>query len=77
MTTKKPYKKHIYKGRTTPTPKQQKIIELVCSGLRNKEVAQILKREEKTIKFHLTRIFSDFGVKTRTQLALKLMKVKE
>lgn len=54
------------------TPRQKEIVELVCKGLRNKEVADQLHITEKTVKFHLTAIFLKMGVRNRTELAAKV-----
>ncbi len=59
-----------------PTKRQQDIIQLVCLGLCNKEIGAKLGLSDKTIKFHLTRIFYDMQVSSRTQLVLKAMGMK-
>jgi LuxR family transcriptional regulator, positive regulator of biofilm formation len=52
------------------TARQNEVVELVATGLTNKQVADALFVCEKTVKFHLTRIYAATGVKGRTQLAL-------
>lgn len=61
--------------RVRPTKRQQSIIDLVCLGMSNKEIGNKLGIAEKTIKFHLTRIFADLQVGSRTQLVLKVLGV--
>lgn len=39
------------------------------NGSTNKEVAQALFIAEKTVQFHLTRIYAKFGVRSRSELA--------
>lgn len=51
------------------TRQQTKIIEAIISGSSNKDIASDLSLSERTVKYHLTRIFSKFGVSSRTELA--------
>ena len=46
-------------------------MQLVAAGLRNKEIALRLQISEKTVKFHLGRIFDKLGVDSRTELLLR------
>lgn len=48
---------------------QQQIIDAIMSGCSNKEIARDLSLSERTIKYHLTRIFSKLGVSGRMELA--------
>ncbi|MBN1569656.1 MAG: response regulator transcription factor [Acidobacteria bacterium] len=48
---------------------QQKIVEAIMAGCSNKEIAQDLSVSERTVKYHLTRIFGKMGVSGRMQLA--------
>jgi DNA-binding NarL/FixJ family response regulator len=48
---------------------QQQIVEAIVSGCSNREIAQELSVSERTVKYHLTRIFSKFGVSGRMELA--------
>ena len=43
---------------------------LVADGLANKQIARHLGITERTVKAHLTSIFSTIGVTDRTQAAL-------
>jgi DNA-binding NarL/FixJ family response regulator len=52
------------------TAREREVLELVGSGLANKQIAQRLGISEKTVKAHLTRIFTAIGVADRTQAAL-------
>lgn len=58
--------------RTIPrmTPRERQITELVCRGLKNKEIASALSITPGTVKVHLMHIFEKTGVKDRFQLAL-------
>jgi two-component system, NarL family, nitrate/nitrite response regulator NarL len=50
--------------------RQRRILDLVSSGLSNKEIAIELKLQEKTIKHQMTRIFSKLAVSNRTEAAM-------
>ena len=63
----------------TPNPKkleanlnenEWRLLEVVSSGLLNKEVAAKLGLAEKTVRNQLTRVFDKLGVATRTETAL-------
>jgi two-component system, NarL family, nitrate/nitrite response regulator NarL len=54
------------------TQREQDVLKLVASGLSNKRIAIALDLHEKTIKHHMTRIFSKLGVTNRTEAALAL-----
>jgi DNA-binding NarL/FixJ family response regulator len=53
----------------TLSAQQLQIVEAIVSGCSNKEIASNLRLSERTIKYHLTRIFNKFGVSGRMQLA--------
>ncbi len=48
---------------------QRKIVEGIASGCSNREIAEELRLSERTVKYHLTRIFNKFGVSGRMELA--------
>ncbi|MCC2608473.1 LuxR C-terminal-related transcriptional regulator [Neorhizobium petrolearium] len=54
------------------TDREQEVLNLVASGLSNKRVARELDLHEKTVKHHMTRIFSKLKVSNRTEAALAL-----
>ncbi len=51
------------------SPQQRQIVEAIASGSSNREIAQELRISERTVKYHLTRIFSKLGVSGRMELA--------
>ena len=55
------------------SPREREVVQLVAVGLRNKEIALRLQISEKTVKFHLGRIFDKLGVDSRTELVLRLI----
>jgi DNA-binding NarL/FixJ family response regulator len=50
--------------------REREVLALVASGLPNKSIARRLDISEKTVKAHLTRVFSVLGVSDRTSAAL-------
>lgn len=52
------------------TRQQAKILEMVCAGLMNKQIAYELSIAETTVKAHLTAIMRKLGVQTRMQAVL-------
>lgn len=59
----------IYKiGKIKFTEKESEIIQYVCEGLSNKEIAKKLFISEQTVKSHLHKIFAKLDIKNRSQL---------
>jgi DNA-binding NarL/FixJ family response regulator len=52
------------------TARETEILGLIAKGLPNKRIALSLGISEKTVKAHVTRIFSSLGVTDRVQAAL-------
>jgi|SRR5580704_6004991 two-component system nitrate/nitrite response regulator NarL len=52
------------------TPREREIIAKIASGRSNREVGQAFSISERTVKHHLTNIFTKIGVSSRLQLAL-------
>ncbi len=52
------------------TPMQRKILDGVCSGQLNKQIAFNLGIAETTVKAHMTAIMRKLNVRNRTQVAL-------
>jgi DNA-binding NarL/FixJ family response regulator len=60
------------KAATKPmSPRQRDVLAGVRRGLSNKEIARELDIAEGTVKIHLAALFSNFGVRNRTELATK------
>ncbi|MFC4351281.1 response regulator [Fodinicurvata halophila] len=49
------------------TPREFAVLEELCHGLSNKQIARNLGIEEITVKLHLRSIYKKINVKTRTQ----------
>jgi DNA-binding NarL/FixJ family response regulator len=52
------------------TARERDVLALVATGLPNKSIARRLDISEKTVKAHLTRVFTLLGVTDRTSAAL-------
>lgn len=52
------------------TAREREVLSLVAVGLPNKSIARRLAISEKTVKSHLTRVFTVLGVGDRTSAAL-------
>ena len=52
------------------TTREREVLELVRDGLANKQIARRLGITERTVKAHLTSVFSTIGVADRTAAAL-------
>ena len=56
------------------TPRERGVIELICQGLKNKEIAERLHISEATVSHHLTAIFRKLEVADRTALVIYSVK---
>ena len=54
------------------TPQQFRVLSLVADGQLNKQIADKLGIQERTIKAHLSLIFQKLGVRNRTQASVML-----
>lgn len=54
------------------TKREREILELICQGKRNQEIADALFITLQTVKDHNYRIFKKLGVKTRVQAANRI-----
>lgn len=52
------------------TPQQLRVLQMVCSGLLNKQIAYELDVSEATVKTHMTAILRKLGANNRTQAVL-------
>ncbi len=56
------------------TKREWEVSKCVANGRSNREIAATLQVSEKTVKNHLTAIYVKFGVSSRLQLALAMVK---
>lgn len=62
------------RARSSLTPREQQVLELVERGLKNKDIATALDIRPGTVKIHLKHIFEKTGVRGRYGLALASLK---
>ncbi len=60
------------RGLEAMTPRQQDVVRMVCDGANNKTIANKLSIKERTVKTHLSSIYTKLGVQSRLHLALLL-----
>lgn len=56
----------------TLSPQQFRVLALIAKGLLNKQIADALAIQERTVKAHVTAIFEKLGVRNRTQAGVLL-----
>jgi DNA-binding NarL/FixJ family response regulator len=54
------------------TPQQFRVLTLAAEGRLNKQIADVLQIQERTIKAHLSLVFQKLGVRNRTQASVML-----
>ena len=58
------------------SPQQFRVLALVAEGLLNKQIADRLDVQERTVKAHLSTIFDRLGVRNRTQAGVVLRELE-
>ncbi len=58
------------------SPQQFRVLTLVAQGLLNKQIADRLDVQERTVKAHLSAIFDRLGVRNRTQASVVLRELE-
>lgn len=58
------------------TPQQFRVLVLVAQGLLNKQIADRLDIQERTVKAHLSAIFEKLGARNRTQASVILRELE-
>jgi DNA-binding CsgD family transcriptional regulator len=60
-------------GGTSLTPQELAVARLVADGLTNRQMARELVVSVKTIEYHLSKVYSKLGVRSRAQLTARLL----
>ncbi len=53
------------------TPREIEVLQRLCTGESNKAIARRLGISEATVRVHLTAVFRELGVASRTQAVLE------
>jgi DNA-binding NarL/FixJ family response regulator len=56
------------------SPREVQVVRLIVAGMSNKEISSNLHLSEKTIKNHISRIFTKFNCTARTQAAVHALR---
>lgn len=51
------------------TRREEEVLQLLCLGLRNSDIAQSLHLTENTVEFHVSRLLAKLGVRNRVEAA--------
>ena len=58
-----------------PTRRQMQVIQFLGEGLSNKEIAKKIGIGERTVKMHMEMVVKRLGLRNRTQLLIKSVKM--
>ena len=53
------------------TPSERRVLELLATGQRNAEIADVLVVSVKTVEFHVSNVLSKLGVRSRAEAVVK------
>lgn len=59
------------------TPHEAEVARLIAAGRTNREIAAALDVSPKTVEAHLSRIYRKLEVRSRTELAIRMVRVGE
>jgi DNA-binding NarL/FixJ family response regulator len=59
---------------TTPTPQQERVLELAAQGFTNQEIGERLFISESTVRFHVQKLKAKFQARTKTELIAKAIR---
>jgi DNA-binding NarL/FixJ family response regulator len=58
----------------SPTPQQERVLELAAQGFTNSEIGQRLFISESTVRFHVQKLKAKFAARTKTELIAKAIR---
>src|SRR3954453_10637524 len=59
---------------STPTPQQERVLELAAQGFTNEEIGSRLFISESTVRFHIQKLKAKFVARTKTELIAKAIR---
>ncbi|MBI3965916.1 MAG: response regulator transcription factor [Chloroflexi bacterium] len=62
---------------TSLTPREREVLRLVAAGQSNKQIARALTITERTVKHHLTSIFTKLGADNRAQAVALFLRMSD
>lgn len=68
---------HASPGNSVLTAREKQVLDLILDGRSNREIAEALGIEERTVKSYVTRLLRKKGVKNRTALSVMALAAKE
>lgn len=57
------------------TPAERLVFQLLCNGLRNKQIAYRLVISENTVRYHLKQVYAKLGVRSRAHAMARVSRV--
>jgi len=64
-------------GKKILTVREKEVFDLLIINKSTKEIAEILKISEKTVRNHISNVMQKLGVKGRSGAVVELLKLKE
>ncbi len=64
--------KRVEPGNGGLTPHETSVVRLLRAGMRNREIAAALFVSLRTVEFHLTNVYAKLGVRSRSELLIRL-----
>jgi DNA-binding NarL/FixJ family response regulator len=58
----------------SPTPQQERVLELAAQGFTNSEIGERLFISESTVRFHVQKLKAKFAARTKTELIAKAIR---
>jgi DNA-binding NarL/FixJ family response regulator len=58
----------------SPTPQQERVLELAAQGFTNGEIGERLFISESTVRFHVQKLKAKFAARTKTELIAKAIR---
>jgi DNA-binding NarL/FixJ family response regulator len=55
--------------------RESEVVRLIVAGMSNKEISSNMQLSEKTVKNHISRIFTKFNCTARTQAAVHALRM--